>query len=323
MKMGILGAGNIAGTMAETIRQMPEVTALAVGARSLERAQAFAEKHGFARAYGSYEELVSDPDVDLIYVATPHSHHYEHMKLCIKHGKPMLTEKAFTQNAAQAKEILALAEEKGVFVTEAIWTRYMPARKMLDEILASGVIGTPASLYATLSYPIIDKERIAEPSLAGGALLDIGVYAITFASMAFGDEVKEVKATAVLTDKGVDAADSITFVYEDGRMAVLHADARAACNREGAIYGDKGYVLVENINNCAAIRVYNKAHELLGDYKVPEKISGYEYEVQACMEALKNGDLECPQMPHAETLHIMELMDGIRAQMGVIYPNER
>ena len=323
MKMGILGAWNIAGKMAETIHEMPQVISWAVASRNPERAKAFAEEHGFMHAYGSYEELVCDPEVDLIYIATPHSHHYEHMKLCIAHGKNVLTEKSFTQNAAQAKEVLAMAEERGVLATEAIWTRYMPMRKTLDEVLASGIIGTPHSLYATLSYPLQHVQRMTDPALAGGALLDLGVYPLNFASMVFGDEIKEVKASAVLTERGVDAVDNITLIYKDGKTATLHSDMRAACNREGAIYGDKGYILVQNINNCEGIRVYDTEHHLIAEYETPKQITGYEYEVEACMRALKKNEKECPEMPHAETIYIMELMDNIRAQIGVVYPNER
>ena len=323
MKMGILGAGHIAQKMANTINQMPQVISWAVAARNLERAQEFAKEYGFEHAYGSYEELASDPEVDLIYVATPHSLHFEHAMLCVEHGKNVLVEKAFTQNAAQAKELLTLSEKKGVFITEAIWTRYMPSRSKINEVIASGVIGTPYSMYATLSYPIMYKERVVNPELAGGALLDIGIYAINFASMVFGDDIKELSASAVLTDKGVDAADSITVVYEDGKMAVLHCDARAQCNREGSIYGDKGYLMVENINNCKCIRVYDTNDELLDEYEISKQITGFEFEVEACREALENGALECPQMPHSETIRMMELMDQIRRQIGVIYPNER
>lgn len=322
MKMGILGAGNIAKTMAGTIRQMPEVTSWAVASRDLEKARAFAEEFGFTHAYGSYEELVSDPEVDLIYVATPHSHHFEHTKLCVEHGKAALVEKAFTQNAAQAKELLALAEEKGVLVTEAIWTRYMPSRKMISDLIESGVIGTPYSLYGTLSYPIQHKARIAEPALAGGALLDIGVYTLNFASMVFGDDVKEMKAEAVLSEKGVDLAENMTLIYQDDKMAVLHSDTRVSDNREGAVYGDKGYLMVQNINNCEKIFVYNNAHELIQEIEVPKQITGYEYEVLACKEALEKGMTECPQMPHSQIILMMETMDALRKKMGVIYPGE-
>lgn len=322
MKMGILGAGNIAKTMARTIREMPEVTSWAVASRNLEKAQAFADEFGFVNAYGSYEELASDPEIDLIYVATPHSHHFAHAKLCVEHGKAVLVEKAFTQNALQAKELLTLAKKKKVFVTEAIWTRYMPSRKIMDDLIAEGVIGTPYSLYATLSYPIADKERIAQPELAGGALLDIGIYALNFASMIFGDDVKEQRVEAILSDKGVDLAENITLIYNDNKMAVLHSDVRVSDNREGAVYGDKGCLIVQNINNCERITVFNNEHKIVRELEVPKQITGYEYEVLACMEALEKGLLECPQMPHAQTIHMMEVMDELRRKMGVVYPGE-
>lgn len=323
MKMGIMGAGNIAGTMAGTISRMPQVTSWAVGSRSLEKAQSFADKYGFRRAYGSYEELVSDPEVQLIYIATPHSHHYENIKLCLEHGKHVLAEKAFTQNAAQAREVIEMAEEKGLLLAEAIWTRYMPMRKTLDDVLASGVIGKATSLYATLSYPISQVERMQEPALAGGALLDLGVYPLNFASMVFGNDIEKLNATAVLTEKGVDAIVTAALVYRDGRTAVIHSDFHAASNREGAIYGDKGYILTRNINNCEGIWVFDENHQLVASYDTPPQITGYEYEVQACVDAIEQGLTECPQMPHAETLRIMELMDEIRCQVGVIYPNEK
>lgn len=322
MKLGILGAGNIAGCMARTIREMKEVQGWAVASRDLRKAQKFAQEYGIEKAYGSYEELVKDPEVDLIYIATPHSHHYQHMKLCLEHRKPVLCEKAFTQNAAQAREILDQAEEQGIFVTEAIWTRYMPMRRKLDEILESGVIGKPHSLYAELSYPVIDKQRIWDPALAGGALLDIGVYPLNFASMAFGDDLERIEASAVLTDKGVDAVDNLVLTYRDGRTALLHSDARTAGDRSGIIYGEEGYVVCQNINNCEAIRVFEKDHRMTAEYLTPRQITGYEYELETCMEALKNGWLECPQMPHSETLLIMDRMDEIRRMIGVKYPNE-
>ena len=323
MKIGIMGTGNIAGVMADTIRQMPQVCSFAAGSRTPEKARRFAEKYGFQRAYGSYEELVSDPEVQLIYIATPHSQHYENIKLCLEHGKNVLVEKAFTLNAVQAREVTALAKEKGLLLAEAIWTRYMPMRKTLEDIVASGVIGRPTSLYATLSYPIAHVERIQEPALAGGALLDLGVYPLNFASMVFGDDIEKISASAVLTEKGVDAVTTAVLTYRDKKAAVIHADFQAASNREGAIYGEKGYILVQNINNCEGIQVYDADHRLIASYDTPKQISGYEYEVEACMEAIEKGNIECPQMPHAETIRIMELMDEIRRQIGVSYPQEK
>ncbi len=323
MKMAILGAGGIAEKMAATIKEMPEVEAYAVASRSLEKAEKFAEQHGFEKAYGSYEEMVKDEAVDLVYVATPHSHHLEHGKLCARHGKNMLVEKAFTQNAGQAKELLELAKEKRVLAAEAIWTRYMPSKQMILDVMESGIIGEIHSLHATLSYPVAHVERIRQPELAGGALLDLGVYPLNFAFMAFGDDVERIDASASLAETGVDMAVNMTLTYRDGKVASLFCDARVADNREGAIYGDKGYIMVQNINNCEKICVYDHSHELLKEISVPAQISGYEYEVLACMEAIQKGELECPQMPHKEIIRMMEVMDEVRAKIGVAYPNEK
>ncbi|QNM05856.1 Gfo/Idh/MocA family protein [Qiania dongpingensis] len=324
MKVGILGAGNIANQMAEAVCGLrgKQVEAYAVASRDHARAKAFADKYGIKKAYGSYEELVNDGEVDLIYVATPHSHHYEHMKLCLNHGKAVLCEKAFTVNAAQAREICALSEEKGILAAEAIWTRYMPSRKMIDEIIADGAIGKVRSLSANLCYVIHHVPRLKDPALAGGALLDVGVYTLNFASMVFGDDIKTMASAAVLTDAGVDEQNSIILTYEDGRMAYLYSGMSVQSDREGIINGDKGYIKVQNINNCEYIRVYGLDRELKAEYKVPEQINGYEYEVLACQEALKNGAVECPQMPHSETIRIMEWMDELRASWGVVYPCE-
>lgn len=322
MKMGILGAGNIGGAMARTIAGMDKVEAYAVGARDIARAEAFAVQYHFTKAFGSYEEMLSDPELELVYVATPHSHHYEHVKLCLEHGKHVLCEKAFTVNAKQAVELFEMAKSKNLLLTEAIWTRYMPMRKTLDEIVASGVIGEITSLTANLGYVVGHLPRMQEPGLAGGALLDLGVYPINFASMVFGDKIREVSSSAVLTESKVDAVNSITLIYEDGKMAQLHSNMMAATDRRGMIYGDKGYIEVQNINNCEGIRVFDTNHKLIAEYETPKQITGYEYEVEACMEAMAKGELECPQMPHKESIRIMELMDSLRAQWGVKYPNE-
>lgn len=322
MKMGILGAGNIGGAMARTIAGMDKVEAYAVGARDLARAEAFAAQYHFTKAFGSYEEMLSDPELELVYVATPHSHHCEHVKLCLEHGKHVLCEKAFTVNAKQAVELFEMAKSKNLLLTEAIWTRYMPMRKTLDEIAASGVIGEITSLTANLGYVVGHLPRMQEPGLAGGALLDLGVYPINFASMVFGDKIREVSSSAVLTESKVDAVNSITLIYEDGKMAQLHSNMMVATDRRGMIYGDKGYIEVQNINNCEGIRVFDTNHKLIAEYETPKQITGYEYEVEACMEAMAKGELECPQMPHKESIRIMELMDSLRAQWGVKYPNE-
>ncbi len=322
MKFAIFGPGKIAQCMAAAVQPLEEVECYAVGSRDLERAQAFAKEWGFEKAYGSYEELLADKEVELIYVATPHSHHYEHAKMCLNAGKHVLVEKAFTVNAKQAEELIALSREKNVLLAEAIWTRYMPSRGIINDLIVEGRVGKVTSIMANLGYELSGIPRMEEPELAGGALLDLGVYPINFAKMVVKKDVKDVVSTAVMSPKGIDWMNSITLIFEDDTMAVLHSSMLAGINRMGVVCGDKGYLEVQNINNCEEIRIYNLDHELVEIVQVPEQINGYEYEVLACIEAIKAGKIECPQMPHEETLWVMRLMDRIRKDWGMVYPGE-
>ena len=323
MNIGFIGAGRIANTMASTMARMEDVNLYAVAARDLDRAQAFAAQYGFDRAYGSYEEMLRDPNVELVYIATPHSHHFEHMKLCIEHGKNVLCEKAFTLNAAQARQIAALAKAKGVYVAEAIWTRYMPSRAMIDEVLASGIIGNVTALTATLCYPVAYKERCIRPELAGGALLDVGVYCLNFALMHFGDDIERMDSSVRMTDTGVDGQESITLHYRDGRIAVLTAGILSRSDRKGIFYGDKGYIIVENINNPQSISVYDLTDTLVKKIQVPTQITGYEYQIREAMARIRAGHTEAASMPLDTTIAVMERMDALRKDWGLIYPMEQ
>lgn len=323
MKFAILGPGSIAKCMATAVSGLKEVEKYAVASRDLKRAEAFAKEWGFEKAYGSYEEMVQDPQVELIYVATPHSFHFEHAKLCIEHGKNVLVEKPFTVNTKQAEELILLAKEKNVFLTEAIWTRYMPSRKMVDDLIEAGTIGKVTSIMANLCYELHGIPRMEEPELAGGALLDLGVYPINFARMVAKTEVKEMHSHAVMSPKGIDWMNSMTLVFEDGIMAVLHSNMLANSNRMAAVFGDKGYMEIQNVNNCEEIRIYDADHKLVVTHPVPEQINGYEYEVIASMKAIREGKIECEEMPHEETLWVMRLMDSIRKEWGMVYPFEK
>ncbi len=322
MNIGILGAGNIAGKMARTLNGMKDATAYAVAARDPERARNFANAYQIEKAYGSYEEMLLDDQVDLVYIATPHSHHLAHGKMCIDHGKPVLCEKAFTANATQARELLDYANEKGVFITEAIWTRYMPSRKMIEEVIESGELGEVRMLSANLGYGISQKERLVKPELAGGALLDVGIYPLNFASMFLGNDIASLTSACVKHETGVDGQASMILTYQDGRMATLHTGMYAATEQYGIIYGTKGYLIAYNINNITKIEVFTSDRELLRSMDVPQQITGYEYEVEACMKALREGKLECEEMPHSETILLMEQMDQLRRQWGIRYPFE-
>ncbi|MGP1419599.1 MAG: Gfo/Idh/MocA family protein [Sphaerochaetaceae bacterium] len=314
MRIGIIGAGKIAKKMALTINSMEDSSLYAIASRSLEKAEEFAKEFQIEKAYGSYEDMVSDDKVDLVYVATPHSHHYEHCKLALEHNKNILCEKAFTVNETQAKEILDLARKKHLLAAEAIWTRYLPMRKMLDDILSSGIIGEPQSLTANLGYAISDVPRLHDPGLAGGALLDLGVYTINFALMAFGSEISGIDSSAVMLDTGVDAQNSIAFSYNDGRMAVLLSTQMANTDRRGSIFGTKGFVEVENINNPESIRIYDSEYKLIKELIQPPQITGFEYEVRSCINAIKSNSIECPEMPHEEILRVMRIMDAVRTK---------
>ena len=320
--VGIMGSGNIAGIMAGTINKMKNVRVYAVASRQQVHADVFAGKYGCKKAYGSYEDLAADKKVDLIYVATPHSEHYENVKMCLEAGKPVLCEKAFTLNAAQAEELVRIAAEHKVFLAEAMWTRYMPMLTTIREVIGSGIIGEPKTLTANLGYVISSKERLTNLALGGGALLDVGVYTINFALMIFGHNISKIHSCCTFTETGVDEQNAICLQYYDGKVANLNSSMVSLSDRQGIIYGTKGFAVVENINNFESTSVYDRQYKKVASYKCPKQISGYEYEVAACIEAIKCGQIECAQMPHSETLRVMRIMDEIRSQWGMKYPCE-
>lgn len=322
IKFAILGAGEIASKMASTVIHMPQIIPYGIAARDSDRANDFAQKYAFQKSFGSYEEMLQDPEIDLVYIATPHSHHYKHAMMCLQHGKHVLCEKAFTTNAAQAEKLINYARANNLLISEAIWTRYLPMSKTINEIIESGIIGNVTLLSANLGYLASHKERIVEPSLAGGALLDLGVYALNFSAMILGDKITKSASICTFFDTGVDSSGSITLSFESGVMASLYFSALAQTDRKGIVYGDKGSLVVENINNPEEIRVYNLDYEEVAFYAAPEQITGFEYQVASTVKAIEEGKVECPEMPHSEIIRIMKLMDGFRKEWGLVYPPE-
>ena len=298
VNVAILGAGRIAHSMARTLVAMAAdpryaglVAPYAVAARDGGRAAAFAAEYGFPVSYGSYDELLADPDVDLVYIATPHSLHAEQGIACLKAGKNILVEKSFTANAAQARALLDAADGSGLLCTEAIWTRYMPSRAIVDRIVAAG-----------------------RPSATSGAMYK-GVPA--------PPPVERVETSMTpYAPTGVDAQNSTTLYYANGVMAVSTSSMLACSDRAGCIWGDKGYVVCRNINNIEAIDVYGADHAVAEHYDVPAQLTGYEYQVVAAANAILDGREECAEMPHADSLRIVELMDELRAKWGLKYPFE-
>lgn len=320
MRVGIVGAGWIAEKAAITLNGLQECECYAIASRSLEKAQAFARQWHFTKAYGSYAELIADENVDLVYVATPHSHHFDVTKEALQSGKPCLVEKAFMANLRQSKEIVSLARERQVFLAEAIWTRYQPAVGMVRELISSGRIGTPRLVTATLGYSMGDKPRIMRPDLCGGALLDLGVYALNFVRMFFPAPIVSMESQCVKSATGMDLTNAISLVLEDGLLCNLQSSAACVGDNIGVIAGTDGNLIIDNINNPQKITVNGPDRTFVEDIHVPRQITGYEYQFLACRQALIDGILEPHEMPHAETLFVMELMDTLRQKWGVRYP---
>lgn len=320
MRVGIIGTGWIAEKAAITLNGMDNCEALAVGSRSQEKAEAFASKWGIAKAHGSYRELIDDPDVDLVYVGTPHSHHFDVTKEALLAGKPCLVEKAFMANYRQAEEIVDLARERKVFLAEAIWTRYQPVVEMVRQLMKDGRIGIPRLLTATLGYSMGEKPRIMRPDLCGGALLDLGVYALNFVRMFFPADIVSMESQCVKSDTGMDLTNAISMVLSDGMLCNLQSSAACVGDNIGVIAGTEGNLIIDNINNPQQITVNGPDRTYIETIHVPKQITGYEYQFVACRQALIDGLLEPREMPHAETLYVMQLMDGLRRKWGVRYP---
>ena len=318
----ILGTGYMAGLMAETIRAASSARICAVGSRNYERAKEFAKEYGFKKAYGSYEEAVSDPEADLVYIATPHTVHYENVKLALEHGKNVLCEKPFALNAAQAEELFAMAREKKLFCSEAMWIRFLPFYEQILNVIRKGTIGEPTMLSANLGYNVGKVSRMIEPELGGGALLDSGVCLLNLASMIFGDDITRINSHCTYTEKGLDAQENITLRYRDGKMAELSASMIGISDRRAVIYGTEGYIVIDNVSNFEGLEVFDSSYKKVMTYKRQKQKTGYEYELEACAKAIHKGQLECTQMPQAQTVSIMHMLDYIRKQLGIVFPQE-
>lgn len=292
----------------------------AVASRSLEKAKEFAKECKAEVAYGSYEALAQDEKVQLVYVATPHSEHFNNMMLLLKYKKPVLCEKAFTKSYDEALKVIESFKAQNVFVTEAIWTRYMPLRRTLDSVLAFGVIGEVKTVTANLCYKIDHKERLIKPELAGGALLDVGVYALNFAIMVLGSEVEVASSSCVLSPLGVDYQNSFTLRSKSGALAVLFSGMNCVSDRKGIIYGTNGRIEVENINNPASFTVMDLEGNVIKKEVAPKQLNGFEYEVQECIDSVLEGKVEAPSMKHEEILQVMQIMDSMLKSWGVVYP---
>jgi predicted dehydrogenase len=319
---GILGAGGIAATFAADITASHGSTLAAVGARDRSRAADFAAAHGAARSYGSYAELVADPDVDVIYIATTHAQHHEHALLALRAGKPVLVEKAFTLNAAEAGEVVAVARENRLFCMEGMWMRFNPLIRQAQDLVRTGRIGDVVSVRADLSriFPYSPTHRLFDLSAGGGALLDLGVYPITFAWLFLG-EPDAIAATGSLAPTGSDATVALQWTYADGRVAQIYASAVSESPAAGLICGTDGWIeLGPRVHHPERLLLHTAYGEETFEFEPTG--NGFGPEIAEVERCLASGATESPLAPLRETVDILATIDVARAQLGVRYPGE-
>lgn len=325
IRWGILSTGFIAKTFAEGLAVLPDAELIAVGSRTQASADSFGKLFDIPRRYASYEALAQDPDVDVIYVATPHPFHKENSLLCLEAGKAVLCEKPFAINAEEAEAVIKVAQAKQLFIMEAMWTRFIPLMVKLRQLLAEGAIGEVRMLTADFGFriPFNAQSRLLNPELGGGALLDVGIYPVSLAFMLFGGAPAEITSMAHLGQTGVDEQAAITFRYPEGQLALLHTAVRTETPQEAIIMGTEGRIKIHAPwwrPSRLTLSLPRQPDEVID---IPYHGNGYNYEAAEVMRCLRAGKLQSDTMPHEETLTIMQTLDKIRAQWGLSYPSEK
>ncbi len=324
IRWGILGTGGIAKKFALGLESVPDATLTAVGSRSPDKAETFARQFNIPHAHPTYEDLAGDPDVDVIYIATPHPFHMDNTLLCISGQKAVLCEKPFAVNAAQAKKMANAAADKSVFLMEAMWARFFPAMANIRRYLDERLIGDIRMLTADFGF-VGDTDpngRLFNPKLAGGALLDIGIYPISLASMIFGRQPSQIATLAHIGKTGVDEQSAVIFKYDEGRLAILCSSITAKMPGEANIIGSKGRLKIHAPfwrSEAVTISCDGKDDQLV---KTPVTGNGYNYEITAVNTALRNRILQSDVMGLDETIQIMQTMDRIREKWQLKYPCE-
>lgn len=323
IRWGILGTGNIAKQFARGLTAIPDADLVAVGSRTQDSADAFGDEFAIPRRHASYEALAADGEVDAIYVATPHSLHRDNSILCLERGKAVLCEKPFAINAGQARDVVAVARERGLFLMEAMWTRFIPAVVRAREWIAEGAIGEPRLVAADFGFRagVNPKGRLFDPALGGGALLDVGIYTISMASMVLGPNPDRIETTATMGETGVDEQSSFILGYQGGEMAVLYTAVRTSTPVETRILGTDGRILIHS-PFYKAEKVTLQAGDRTEEVELPLEGNGYNYQAVEVMSCLRSGKTESEVMPLDETVALVGIMDNIRAQWGLKYPME-
>ncbi|MBQ6476359.1 MAG: Gfo/Idh/MocA family oxidoreductase [Clostridia bacterium] len=324
IRFGILATGDIAARLADTIATVENAEVLAVGSRTLEKAQAFADAHNIERAYGSYEELCADPDVDIIYVATPHSHHYENMLMCIEHNKNILCEKSFTVNADQAKDIAKRAKEKGLFVMEALWVRFHEPTIHAIETAKDGRLGDIRMVTVTFGRVSPDvrgeADRYNRPALAGGAILDLGCYTTHAIEMLFNEEKPVKILTSGTIEDGIDTQSSIILEYPNHKTVTMMLAFRSYMTRHFTVNGSVGR-MEAIFPTCMNAKITMLSGEC-EDIALPQPENNHKAEIVHVVDCLNKGLTNSPICPIESTIQVMEILDECRRQWGLVYPCE-
>lgn len=319
--VGIMGTGSIAHKVADTLKKLEGFSIAAVASRDKEKADEFAKEFEIEKSYGSYEELTKDPDIELVYVATVNSTHADLAKLCINNNKPVLVEKPFSYNAATAKEVLDLAKEKNVFCGEALWTRFMPQLFVTLDGIRKGVIGDVRFVSSSFGYNVGHKERILQPELAGGALLDLGLYPFQATLTTLPIPPVSMMSSNVKFNTNLDAQDTFVINYPQGRTATIFISTINQLSNRMTINGTKGYVEIEGVNSFDKVTFYSSKGEVIQEINPPEgQISGYEYEFLSSRKAIITGKIENMEHSHAAILANLSLFDNFRKSWGMFFP---
>jgi len=322
-KWGVMGCGNIAGQFATSLQTVSGAILYAVASRSAEKAFNFGEKHKALKTYDSYEMLVKDPEVDAIYIATPHNLHLENAMMCLNYKKAILCEKPLTVNANEAKRLIEEAKKQETFLMEAFWTRFLPSTLKLNQLIEEGIIGNCKLVQADFGYnmPFDPSHRSYNPELAGGALLDVGIYPINFAQMIFQQDPQEIRSVIIPSSTGVDEQSAYIFKYPSGSLAVMNAAVNVETQHNAWIYGSEGYIHMPDFFHATKIHVQRK-DGVTDTISVPFESTGYGYEAIEVMNCINSGKTESRIMTLSESLKIMQLMDTIRDQWELKYPGE-
>jgi predicted dehydrogenase len=324
VRWGILATGSIAASFTEDLLRLPDARVTAVGSRTAEAAERFAERYGIPHAHGSWQALAADPDVDVVYVATPHSAHHEATAICLDADRAVLCEKAFTVNLAQARDLVTRAADRGVFLMEAMWMYVNPVVRRLVDLVRDGAVGEVRLVQADFGVmaPADPTHRMWAPGLAGGALLDLGVYPVSFAHLLLGAPAT-ISAHAALSPAGVDENTGILLGYDSGAVALLSCSLVTDTPHAAKVSGTRGRVEIANgFFNPDGFTLHRDGHEPEQVRMPTEFGNGYVHEAAEVMRCLRAGLTESPLVPLAGTLEIMATLDAIRDQVGVRYPGE-